>query len=159
MPPLFVVLFFINSFIGESPFRFCDIFYEYFGIDFKNYFVIWFSLIGSSANTPEKNWPATLTQLQQFNVLYIFTKSIMIYFYAIIALVSCCNTSQWINVLPGIADVLFFLFFFKWNVVSIFQYAAIEKYLQKYVFHERLFWNKAFLKPRQKSLVDEVQFF
>ena len=54
----------------------------------------------------------------------------------------------------------FILFFFlKWNMVSIFQYAAIEKYLQKYVFREKLFWSKAFLKPRQKSLVDEVQFF
>ena len=44
-------------------------------------------------------------------------------------------------------------------MVSIFQYAAIEKYLQKYVFREKLFWSEAFLKPRQKSLVDEVQFF
>ena len=34
LPPSFLV-FFINTFIGESPFRFCDIFYEYFEINFK----------------------------------------------------------------------------------------------------------------------------
>ena len=52
---------FTNTFIGEIPFRFCDIFYEYFEINFKNYFVIWFSLIGSRTNTSEENCPPTLT--------------------------------------------------------------------------------------------------
>ena len=40
LPPSFLVFFFINTFIGESLFRFCDICYEYFEINFKNYFVI-----------------------------------------------------------------------------------------------------------------------
>ena len=54
LPPLFLVPFH-KHFIGESPFDFCDIFYEYFEINFKSYFVIWFSLIGSRTNTPEEN--------------------------------------------------------------------------------------------------------
>ena len=58
---LYFSFLFINTFIGESPFRFCDIFYEYFEINFKKYFTIWFSLIGSRTNTPEKNCPPTLT--------------------------------------------------------------------------------------------------
>ena len=36
---LYFSFLFINTFIGESPFSFCDIFYEYFEINFKNYFV------------------------------------------------------------------------------------------------------------------------
>ena len=51
----------MNTFIGKSTFHFCDIFYEYFEISFKNYLVIWFSLIGSRINTPKENCPPALT--------------------------------------------------------------------------------------------------
>ena len=53
--------FFWNTFVGESPFRFCDIFYAYFEINFKYYFVISFSLIGSRIIALEENCPPTLT--------------------------------------------------------------------------------------------------
>ena len=51
LPPSYLFFFFINKVIGESPFRFCDIFYGYFQIKFKNYFVIWFSP-GTIVRTP-----------------------------------------------------------------------------------------------------------
>ena len=51
---LYFSILFTNTFIRESPLSFCDFFYEYFEINFKNYFVIWFSSIGSRANTPEE---------------------------------------------------------------------------------------------------------
>ena len=47
----------------------------------------------------------------------------------------------------------------KWNVVFKFSirsyWKILKNILQTYVFRERLFWNKAFLKLRQKSLVND----
>ena len=71
------------------------------------------------------------------------------------------------NVLPEIADAkglnhwFSFLIFFQ-NVKCGFQFFCIwplTNILQKYVFHERHFRNRTFFKLRQKSLMNEVQFF
>ena len=71
------------------------------------------------------------------------------------------------NVLPEIADaknlhshLFVFVFFFlskSGTWFSIFQYAAIEKHSAKICIPKKVLLNKAFL--RQKSLVNEVQFF
>ena len=71
------------------------------------------------------------------------------------------------NVLREIADAKnlhshFFSFFFlsksgMW--FSIFQYAAIEKHSAKVCDPRKVLLNKAFLRLRQKSLVNEFQFF
>ena len=71
------------------------------------------------------------------------------------------------NVLCEIADAKnlhsHFLFFFFFQKVergfSIFQYAAIAKHSAKVCDPRKVLLNKAFLRLRQKSLVNEFQLF